>query len=144
MTKKVPPGGQKMNFGKNQLHEVDQRAMPIGKMVLLLILPFGNPKSANGRHPYLRKLFPFVLLRQLITPVETSISKITVMKGALSRTQRRLVGFFTPIFWNNHTPVIIEYVAFLRGCNSFKKSVIVRSRYEFHCSIFLVGLFIFL
>ena len=65
MTKKVPPGGQKMNFGKNQLHEVDQRAMPIGKMVLLLILPFGNPKSANGRHPYLRKLFPFRLFNKL-------------------------------------------------------------------------------
>ena len=64
MTKKVPPVGQKMNFGKNQLHEVDQRAMPIGKMVLLLILPFGNPKSANGRHPYLRKLFPFFITAQ--------------------------------------------------------------------------------
>ena len=60
MTKKVPPGGQKMNFSKNRLREVDQRAMPIGKMVSLLILPFGNPKSARGGHPYLRKLFPFV------------------------------------------------------------------------------------
>jgi len=62
MTKKVPPGGQKMNFGKNRLHEVDRRAMPIGKMVSLLILPFGNPKSANGRHPYLRKLFSEIML----------------------------------------------------------------------------------
>ena len=34
--------------------------MPIGKMVLLFILPFGNPKSAKGGHPYLGKLFPFV------------------------------------------------------------------------------------
>ena len=59
MTKKVPPGGQKMNFGKNRLHEVNRRAMLIGKMVSLLILPFGNPKSANGWHPYLRILFPF-------------------------------------------------------------------------------------
>ena len=61
MTKKVPPGGQKMNYPKIRLREVDQRAMPIGKMVLLLILPFGNPKSARGGHPYLRILFPFVL-----------------------------------------------------------------------------------
>ena len=49
-----------MNFSKNRLREVDQRAMLIGKMVSLLILPFGNPKSARGGHPYLRKLFPFV------------------------------------------------------------------------------------
>ena len=56
MTKKVPPGGQKMNYTKNRPREVDQRAMPIGKMVSLLILPFGNPKSAKGWHPYLGKL----------------------------------------------------------------------------------------
>ena len=60
MTKKVPPGGQKIDFTKNRLREVDQHAMQIGKMVSLLILPFGNPKSANGRHPYLRILFPFM------------------------------------------------------------------------------------
>ena len=60
MTKKVPPGGQKMNFSKNQFREVDQSAMPIGKIVSLLVLLFGKPKSARGRHPYLRKLFPFL------------------------------------------------------------------------------------
>ena len=48
------------NFSKNRLREVDGRAMPIGKMVWFVILPFGNPKSARGRHPYLRKPFPFV------------------------------------------------------------------------------------
>ena len=69
MTKKVPPGGQKMNFSKNQLREVNQRAMPIGKMVSLLILPFGNPKSARGRHPYLRKLFPFVFCAITFQPI---------------------------------------------------------------------------
>ena len=63
MTKKVPPGGQKMNYTKNRLREVDGRAMPIGKMVSLLILPFGNPKSARGGHPYLGKLFPFVKIK---------------------------------------------------------------------------------
>jgi hypothetical protein len=36
MTKKLPPGGQKMNYTKNRLLEVNARAMPIGKMVLLL------------------------------------------------------------------------------------------------------------
>ena len=65
MTKKVLPGGQKMNFSKNGLHEVNERAMPIEKMVSLLILPFGNPKSANGRHPYVRILFPFVTGRNV-------------------------------------------------------------------------------
>ena len=34
----------KPNFSKNRLREVDRRAMPIGKMVLFVILPFGNPK----------------------------------------------------------------------------------------------------
>ena len=61
MTKKVPPGGQKMNLDKNRLRHVDQCAMPIGKMVSLFILPIGNPKSAKGGHPYLRKLFPFLI-----------------------------------------------------------------------------------
>ena len=49
-----------MNFIKNRLREVNQPAMPKGKMVSLLIILFENPKSARGRHPYLRKLFPFI------------------------------------------------------------------------------------
>jgi hypothetical protein len=60
MTKKVPPGGRKMNLDKNRLRHVDQWAMPIGTMVSLFILPIGNPKSAKGGHPYLGKWFPFL------------------------------------------------------------------------------------
>ena len=31
-------------FGKNRPHHVDQRPMPIGKMVLFIFLPLGNPE----------------------------------------------------------------------------------------------------
>ena len=59
------------NFSKNRLREVDGRAMPIGKMVWFVILPFGNPKSARGRHPYLRILFPF-FVKKFWTPCQNS------------------------------------------------------------------------
>ena len=48
----MPPGGQKMNYHKNQLHVVDGRAMPIGKMVSFVILPFGNPKRHRSRETW--------------------------------------------------------------------------------------------
>ena len=81
MTKKVPPGGQKMNYTKNQPPEVDQRAMPIRKMVSLLILPFRNQKSAKGRHPSLRILFPFLrnLHLTFLTAVHTVKSRVEIL-----------------------------------------------------------------
>ena len=94
MTKKVLPGGQKMNFGKNRLHQVDGRAMPIGKMVSLLILPFGNPKSARGRHPYLRKLFPFVYLKLFWTLIRKRASAMPVQLKALLHLESRDALFF--------------------------------------------------
>ena len=87
MTKKVPPGGQKMNFSKNRLREVDQRAMPIGKMVLLLILPFGNPKSARGGHPYLRILFPFIKGTTLVRNTYLPITEMNDSQGLLQRIE---------------------------------------------------------
>ena len=49
MTKKLPPGGQKMNFSKNRLREVDERAMPIGKMVWTLnMADFGYYRQAQS------------------------------------------------------------------------------------------------
>ena len=48
----MPPGGQKRNYLKNRLREVDGRAMPIGKIVLFVILPFGNPKRHRSRETW--------------------------------------------------------------------------------------------
>ena len=41
-----------MNFQKNRPHVVDGRAMPIGKRVLFVILPFGNPKRHRSRETW--------------------------------------------------------------------------------------------
>ena len=36
--------GWKTNFWKNKPREVNEHAMPLGKIVLLFILPLGNPE----------------------------------------------------------------------------------------------------
>ena len=108
MTKKVPPGGQKMNFSKNRLREDDQRAMPIGKMVSLLILPFGNPKSARGRHPYVRILFPFygkfvIIYQRRIPPKKFWILKFFGLRQNLTRQLQAQIKKGCSKFWICHT-----------------------------------------
>ena len=50
----------KPNFWKNWPREVDRRAMPIGKMVLFVILPFGNPKRQRTSQTSPTMTRPFV------------------------------------------------------------------------------------
>ena len=82
----MPPGGQKMNYQKNRPHEVNQRAMPIGKMVLFVILPFRNQKRHRSRETWPH--FDQALYSYLHTPIvflDNLVSKLlnTSLKGKI-------------------------------------------------------------